>query len=150
MRMLRWICGKARKDRICKEQLREIVKIAPISDKTRENHLRWFGLVQSTLLSAPIRKCDGININKDRRGISELTQASIIKKDMNMICMMILLWTELNKERYERVWTKERYEWLWTMWWPFGPNWIKKKIWMTVDCVITLVWTSLNGGKGFM
>ena len=46
MRMLRWICGKTLKDRIRNEHIREMVGVAPIEDKMRENRLRWFGHIQ--------------------------------------------------------------------------------------------------------
>ena len=56
MRMLRWICGKTLKDRIRNEHIREIVGVAPIEDKMRENRLRWFGHIQRKPLDALVRK----------------------------------------------------------------------------------------------
>ncbi len=43
MRMLRWKCGKTRRDRIRNEMFREKVSIVPIEEKWRENKLNWFG-----------------------------------------------------------------------------------------------------------
>ena len=37
MRMLRWMCGKTRQDRIRNECIREWVGVAPIEDKLRES-----------------------------------------------------------------------------------------------------------------
>ena len=43
MRMLRWMCGKTRKDKVGNEDIRRQVRIAPIEDKLRKNCLQWFG-----------------------------------------------------------------------------------------------------------
>ena len=40
MRMLRWMCGKTRKDKVRNEDIRRQVGIVPIEDKLRENRLR--------------------------------------------------------------------------------------------------------------
>ncbi len=40
MRMLRWMCGMTRKDNIINETVREMVGVAPIEEKLRENILR--------------------------------------------------------------------------------------------------------------
>ena len=42
MRMLRWICGKNRKDIIRNANIRDKIWFAPIDDKIKENRLRWF------------------------------------------------------------------------------------------------------------
>ena len=40
MRMIRWICGSMRLDKIRNEVIRDLVKVAPIGDKMRESRLR--------------------------------------------------------------------------------------------------------------
>ncbi|KAI8547555.1 hypothetical protein RHMOL_Rhmol07G0205300 [Rhododendron molle] len=40
MRMLRWMCGKTRRDRIRNKTVREMVGVEPIEEKLRENRLR--------------------------------------------------------------------------------------------------------------
>ena len=40
MRMLRWLCGYTRLDKIRNEVIRDLVKVAPIEDKLRESRLR--------------------------------------------------------------------------------------------------------------
>ena len=56
MRMLRWMCGRIRKDKIRNERFQEHLGIASISDKIRETRLRWFRHVQCKLATAPVRK----------------------------------------------------------------------------------------------
>ncbi|KAI8559570.1 hypothetical protein RHMOL_Rhmol04G0184900 [Rhododendron molle] len=69
MRMLRWMCGKTRQDRIRNETIREMVGVAPIKEKLRENKLRWFGHVYRRLGDAVVRKTDMIafssNVSRD-------------------------------------------------------------------------------------
>lgn len=49
----------------------------------RDNCLRWFGHIQNRHLSAPIRKCDDINLNKaGGRGKAKLTCTYAIEKDV--------------------------------------------------------------------
>ena len=58
MRMLRWMSGKTRHDRIVKDTIRERVGVAPIVEKLVENRLRWFGHVESRPVDAIIRRVD--------------------------------------------------------------------------------------------
>jgi len=47
MRMIRWMCGYIRLDRIRNEVNRENVGVAPIEDKMRGTRLKWFGHVKN-------------------------------------------------------------------------------------------------------
>jgi hypothetical protein len=64
MRMLRWICGHTRKDRIRNDDIRDKLRVAPIQEKLVQHRLRWFGhiqrrppeaLVRNNILSRPRR-----------------------------------------------------------------------------------------------
>ncbi|VFQ65628.1 unnamed protein product [Cuscuta campestris] len=54
MRMLRWMCGKTRLDRISNKVIRRQVGMAPVEDKLREVRLRWFGHVRWWDADAPV------------------------------------------------------------------------------------------------
>ena len=43
MRMLRWICGVTRKDKIRNEKIRGTTKVVEISKKMQERRLQWYG-----------------------------------------------------------------------------------------------------------
>jgi hypothetical protein len=55
MRMLRWICGDTRKDRIRNDDIRDKFGVAPIQEKLVQHRLRWFGHIQRKSPEASIR-----------------------------------------------------------------------------------------------
>jgi hypothetical protein len=55
MRMLRWICGHTRKDRIINDDIRDKLGVAPIQEKLVQHRLRWFGHIQRKPHEAPVR-----------------------------------------------------------------------------------------------
>ncbi|EXB60461.1 hypothetical protein L484_014914 [Morus notabilis] len=68
MRMLRWMSGHTRMDRIRNEVIRSKVGVAPIEDKVGEGHLRWYEHVQRRPLEAPVCAWEDILIPNTRRG----------------------------------------------------------------------------------
>ena len=42
IRMIRWMCGYTRIDRIRHEAIRDKVGVLPMNDKMRDSRLRWF------------------------------------------------------------------------------------------------------------
>ena len=63
MRMLRWMCGHTRLDKIRNEVVRNKVGVDNIGDyKLRESRLRWFGHVQ------PVKRCEVLDLGEIRRG----------------------------------------------------------------------------------
>ncbi|RCV21622.1 hypothetical protein SETIT_4G152600v2 [Setaria italica] len=53
MRMLRWICGHTRRDRVRNEDIRDRLGVAPIEEKLIQHRLRWFGHFQRRPPEAP-------------------------------------------------------------------------------------------------
>jgi len=45
MRVLRWMCGNTRRDKVRNKDIRTKIGVAPIKEKMRENPLRWFAHV---------------------------------------------------------------------------------------------------------
>ncbi|XP_070020888.1 uncharacterized protein [Nicotiana sylvestris] len=68
MRMLRWMCGHTKLDKIRNEVIREKVGVAPVDDKMREVMLRWFGHVRRRTIGSPVRRCEQLALAGTRRG----------------------------------------------------------------------------------
>ncbi|PHT74942.1 hypothetical protein T459_22219 [Capsicum annuum] len=63
IRMLRWMCGLTRGDRIRNETIREKVRVASVEDKMQEVRLRWFGHVMRRGTDAPVRRCERLALD---------------------------------------------------------------------------------------
>jgi hypothetical protein len=89
MRMLRWICGHTRKDRVRNNDICERLGVAPVEKKLLQHHLRWFGHMQWRPPKAPIR--NGIirrTDNKKRgRWRPNLTWEKSVKRDLKDCCI---------------------------------------------------------------
>ena len=68
IKIIRWMYGYTRMDRIRNGVIRDLVKVTPIEDKMREIRLRWFGHVKSRSMDAVLRICERTNIPEDKRG----------------------------------------------------------------------------------
>ncbi|KAM1252567.1 hypothetical protein ACFX13_041395 [Malus domestica] len=87
MRMLRWMCGHTRNDKIRNEDIRGKVGVAEIEGKRRENRLRWFGHVQRRPTDVPVRRCDhGTEVQgRKGRGRPRKTLEETLRKDLEYL-----------------------------------------------------------------
>ncbi|XP_070008445.1 uncharacterized protein [Nicotiana sylvestris] len=87
MRMLRWMCGHTRMDKIRNEDIRERVGVAPIEDKMQEARHRWFGHIQRRFTDAPVRRCERLAVVGTRRGRGrpKTYWGEVIKQDMERL-----------------------------------------------------------------
>ncbi|XP_070039139.1 uncharacterized protein [Nicotiana tomentosiformis] len=98
MRMLRWMCGHTRMDKIRNEVIREKVSVAPMDDKMREVRLRWFGHVWRRSPDALVRRCESLALAGMRRGRGrpKKYRGEVIRQDMALL--QIFLDMALDKE----------------------------------------------------
>ena len=85
MRMLRWICGHTRMDRVQKDDICDRLGVALIGEKLVQYRLRWFGHVQSRPSKASVHRgvlSRDINVRRGR-GRPKLTWDEAIKRDLN-------------------------------------------------------------------
>ncbi|XP_065881565.1 uncharacterized protein [Euphorbia lathyris] len=87
MRMLRWMCGHTRKDRVSNEIIRTKVGVTSIENKMRENRLRWFGHVRRRALDAPVRRTEEWqrDVVVRGRGRPKQTWRRVIESDMSLL-----------------------------------------------------------------
>ena len=86
MRMIRWMCGYTRLDRVTNVLMRERVGVAPLEEKMRETRLRWYGHVKRSV-DAPVRRCEAINLLHYRkgRGRSKMSWNEVIRSNMKFM-----------------------------------------------------------------
>ncbi|VFQ69868.1 unnamed protein product [Cuscuta campestris] len=87
MRMLRWMCGKTRLDRISNEVIRRQVGMAPVEDKLREARLRWLGHVRRRDADAPVRRCERTTVlgGSMGRGRPKKNWEEVIRQDLGLL-----------------------------------------------------------------
>jgi hypothetical protein len=82
IRMLHWICGHTRKDRIRNDDIRNKLGVVPIQEKLVQHRLRWFGHIQRRSPETPVRS--GIlsypENTRRERGRPTLTWEEAIKR----------------------------------------------------------------------
>jgi hypothetical protein len=89
MRMLRWIYGHTRRDRVRNDDIHERLGVAPVEEKLVQHRLRWFGHMQqrhaeALIRNRVIRRTD----NKKRdRGRPNLTWEESMKRDLKDWCI---------------------------------------------------------------
>ncbi|KAM3322064.1 hypothetical protein P3S67_003215 [Capsicum chacoense] len=87
MRMLRWMCGLTRGDRVRNETIREKVGVTPVEYKMREVRLRWFGHVMRRGMDAPVRRCERLALDGFRWGRGRLKKywGEVSRRDMEQL-----------------------------------------------------------------
>ncbi|KAH1202758.1 Craniofacial development protein 2 [Glycine max] len=96
MRMLRWMCGKTRQDKIRNEAIRERVGVVPIVEKMVENRLRWFGHVERRPVDSVVRRVDQMERRQiiRGRGRPKKTIREVIKKNLEINGLDRSMWSE--------------------------------------------------------
>ena len=75
MKMLRWIYDHTRNDNIQNDHIQKRVGVAPITEKSVENCLRWFGDIQRMSIDESMRRVDQKHLgvqSKEGEGQCEL------------------------------------------------------------------------------
>ncbi|KAL4179859.1 hypothetical protein AMTRI_Chr13g122250 [Amborella trichopoda] len=86
MRMLRWMSGKTRRDRIPNKSIRENLSMTPIGDKMRESRLRWVDHVWRRPSTTLVMRCGLVQVEglKRVRGRPKRTRLEVVRKDMGI------------------------------------------------------------------
>ena len=58
MQMLWWMIGQTLRDKIQKEDIKKVLRVANIDKNMEENCLRWFRHVQRRSINKPVRKIE--------------------------------------------------------------------------------------------
>jgi len=87
MRMLRWICGHTRLDKIRNKVIRDKIRVATIEDKIREARLRWFRHIRRRSWDALVRRCDKLDRSdyKRSRGRPKKSWSEVIRHDLKTL-----------------------------------------------------------------
>ena len=87
MRMLHWMCGITRGDRLKNETVQEKVRVTSVEDKMRKGRLRWFGHVMRRGTDAPVRRCERLALDdfRRRRGRPKKYWREVIRHDMEQL-----------------------------------------------------------------
>jgi len=87
MRMIRWICGHTRLDKIINEVIRGKIEVASIEDKMRETRLRWFGHIRRRTRDTSMRSCETIECLDYRRSRCrpEKSCSEVIRHDLKTL-----------------------------------------------------------------
>jgi len=87
MRMIWWICGHTRLDKIRNEVIGGKIGVASIEDKMREVRLCWFGHLRRRSRDAAVRRCETIEYLDYRRsrGRPKKSWSEVIRHDLRTL-----------------------------------------------------------------
>ncbi|KAF3676507.1 putative pre-mRNA-processing factor 6-like [Capsicum annuum] len=87
MRMLCWMCGFTREDRVRNEFFREKVGVALVEAKMRKERLRWFGHMMRRSMDAPVHRCERLALDgfMRSRGRPKKYWKEMIRHDMEKL-----------------------------------------------------------------
>ena len=86
MRMLRWMCGVTRKDKIRNEHIRGTTKVAQASRKITERRLKWYGHVMRMEEDRVVKRVMTKAIpGKRKRGRPKTRWKDACKRDMQTV-----------------------------------------------------------------
>jgi len=87
MRILRWMYGLTRGDRVRNNIIWEKARVTSVEDKMREGRLRWFGYVMRKGTDAPVRRCERLALNDFKRSRGRLKKywREVIRHDMKQL-----------------------------------------------------------------
>ena len=67
MRMLRWMCGNTRREKVRNKDICTKIGVVSIKKKMKENRLRWFDHMRRRPTDVPVRRVDRINLRQVKR-----------------------------------------------------------------------------------
>ena len=87
MRMISWMCGHTKFDKIRNGVIRGKIGVAPIEDKIREARLRCFGHVRRRTMEVQVRRCENIDRLECKRSRGRLKKrwSEVIKHDLKTL-----------------------------------------------------------------
>ena len=86
MRMLRWMCGVTRRDKIRNDHIRGTTRVVQASKKITEKRLKWYGHVSRMKEEHIVRRMLDVEIpGKRRRGRPNLRWKDACKRDMTEV-----------------------------------------------------------------
>lgn len=94
MRMIRWMCGKTRKDKFRNEKIMSYSGLVPIKDKIREKRITWLGHVKRRPNTAPIRSILYWQVNGCSKKIDKplKTWIQVVKVDFIDLNLIYYVW----------------------------------------------------------
>ena len=81
-KMLRWMCGVTRLDKIRNEKIRGSTKVGQISKKVQERRMRWYGHVMRRDEEYVEKRVMGIEVRGSRRRGRPKMWADCVKDDL--------------------------------------------------------------------